>query len=97
MGLPNRTNKAPTTGFVLLFLAFFGFTQQRLPLYPQGIPNAKVAENLEHNELNKMVDANIGLRPGCIFMPRVSMASLPHHRLMNDSADACIGWSNSDL
>lgn len=49
--------KALTTGLGLLFIFHFGFAQQRLPLYPQGIPNAKVAENREREEPNAAVDS----------------------------------------
>ncbi len=53
----SMTCKTLSTGFALLFISYFGLAQQRFPLYPQGIPNAKEAENLERNESNAMVDS----------------------------------------
>ncbi len=57
MNLTAMIYKTLTMGIGLLVLSCFAYAQQRLPLYPEGIPNAKEAENLERNEANAMVDS----------------------------------------
>ncbi|MGV3761265.1 alpha/beta hydrolase [Parapedobacter sp.] len=51
------TYKALITGVGLLAASLFACAQQRLPLYPNGVPNAKEAENLERHEPNAVVDS----------------------------------------
>lgn len=57
MKTANLIYKALTTVLGLLAVSNLVYAQQHLPLYPQGIPNAKEAENIERNEPNAMVDS----------------------------------------
>ncbi|MFB2118085.1 alpha/beta hydrolase [Parapedobacter sp. 2B3] len=87
MKTPGAISKTIAVAFGWFAAIHLGLAQQRLPLYPDGVPNAKAAENLERNEPNALVDS----LAFDVSEPKMELFLAPQDRATGTAVIVCPG------